>query len=356
MGSKKALPGALLAVVAIVAVVIVRSNRRDAPGPDEAAARVAAGAELDQASTAEEGLASVELTEPFAAAREVSGEASIEPAEGGMLVGRVLGTQGTLPAGLRIWARPTGMSARISRQAPRGMVTLAADGTFKLGPLAAGEATVYLFTPAGARSRFFASGGTPHGAIELGVVEIPAGATVEREFFVLDIPGTIRVTVASFGFPVSGALVLFESHGGERQTTRLDREGMTAFPLLFFPGPWSVYVFDPENGWAYRHPEFAYVVAGQELSLDVTVQIIEGTITVIDRSKAEPLTSRTIAIRPVTTPSWRGPRLMNIERETDGAGQLKLALIPGDYMLEEGSRSAVLTWTAAGPAVAEIDL
>ena len=135
----------------------------------------------------------------------------------------------------------------------------------------------------------------------------------------------------------------------------LDSEGTTE-PMQVFPGPWSVYVVDRKNGWSHRHPDFAYVVAGQGLEVHVAVQVVEGIITIIDEEKAEPLANRTFSLRVVREATYSGPSVSGTVRQTDSAGRLTLSLVPDTYRLEDDSRSVDLIWTVTGPSVAEVDL
>lgn len=314
---------------------------------------------------AQEGGGVQALSEPFTVAAGQDREIDLSLPGTGTLLGRLLVPAGASPAGLRVWARAAGMDFRaMSDSFRKEGVTLGSEGTFELGPLAAGEAAVFLFLPADLQSGFSTGNGSPKGARELGLVTIPDSGSIEREFEVLEFPGSLRVSVTLDGLPAAGAQVRLVAEGGDRVQARTHPDGTTA-SIPLFPAPWNLYVVDEKAGWARRHPEFVYVVAGGEHAVEVDVTLIEGSVVLVDATTREPLANQTLALWPWSEDGHGGLGLYNTYKETNAEGRLTLRAPAGKYRLHLGqlghgnegdAREVILEWTDQGPAQAEVDL
>jgi RNA polymerase sigma-70 factor (ECF subfamily) len=154
-------------------------------------------------------------------------------------------------------------------------VGLVADGRFELD-LPAGPVRLYLIGP---RTIQHHAGGSSGGAsyawsddgilngLELGLVEIPSGATLERDFAppLSAWPGAIELYVRVDGAPAAVLHVDLQA-GGELGYTGVgletDAEGRIAGAPVF-AGTWRVSVAHPDEGWRVELPEPLVVVAGQ---------------------------------------------------------------------------------------------
>jgi hypothetical protein len=190
----------------------------------------------------------------------------------GALTGRVLAPGGRSISGMRVIAIAVG--ADIGGRWDPEIATLGADGAFELPALRAGATRVFLTLPevrlhhaSGFRgsSTYVWSGDSLANAIELGTVEVPSGATLERDFSppLSAWPGALELDVRVDGAPA--ALVHVTLHDEltlvdvELQT---DAEGRIAGAPVF-AGTWLVSVAHPDEGWSVALPEPLFVRAGQ---------------------------------------------------------------------------------------------
>lgn len=283
---------------------------------------------------------------------------------GGFVVGRIVVPYNVSCEGLRLWIGPAlADPSRALRSVEATARELKPDGRFEIGPIPPGPAQAYLLLPKQVRQsgRYSESAA---GRLDLGTLHIPEGERLERNFEVLDFPGTVRITVLVNGEPAIGASLELFAEGGSRGLALVgetDGEGVFG-PALAFPGKLATRVFSPQQGWSHRTP--LIVSAAGETKTEIGIDLIEGTLLLLDRETELPLRERFVTLAPVET-TLVGEEI-RVRRKTDSKGRVGWTLIRGEYRIwlteeneeprEGWDRSAVVIWNADEPVNAEIRL
>ncbi|HET6201686.1 MAG TPA: carboxypeptidase-like regulatory domain-containing protein [Planctomycetota bacterium] len=286
-----------------------------------------------------------ELSPLVAAERVVGVEASRSPGpirillpDFGHLRGKVLGPPGARFDGLQMSARPDEDHPDepfywLEHEPP--VAEVAADGSFRVGPLPAGRVRVsarlgQVFLPTG----FDSSTGTEGATLELARVEVREGPDTEAEFDLRErFPGSLLVTATVDGRPAPGLVVELASDLGETGG-QLGADGTARLGPLF-AGEWIPWVRPIEGGWLVSSAPVRVPPAGEE-SVRIEVKLVEGTLLVLDAESGKPLANRNVLMlftrelergRTVTWPN---------KARTDGEGIVTFRLPPGTQSLADG--------------------
>ena len=286
----------------------------------------------------------------------------------GWLVGRVLGIDAAETGGCSLVILPTAMTqeersvleaqVQFDREGPQNPV--AADGSFRAGPLRAGKSSVaFQFPQITVHNGPNTSFGMPGATIALGEVEIPAGGELRQEFDLRGkLPGRVHATVRVNGAPAAQTRVSINSGDqGERNgLIQLDADGRgTSTPIA--PGAIRFEIGSNDGEWSWTAPGTWTVVSGETLQVQWDIVLASGTLQLVDGESGLPLAEKQVMI---TTDAeefggWN-------QRATDKDGKVSLRLAPGAYRAEflfdrsdDGKPSQSkyaatrFDWTANGP-------
>jgi hypothetical protein len=259
------------------------------------------------------------------------------------------------PRGLRVWVRrgeddqPRAWIARESHGAG-----LAADGSFELGPLAAGPAELLLLLPEENLGGLSWSGDRIYGGEILGEVELPEGEVVHAVFDSASSPGAAEVTVLVDGAPAGGLKVLLVTPGGddENASAGTDPAGVAHMPA--FPGTYSVRVEDEDGGWSSVDPVPLTVRAGETSTALVPLVFVAAELLCVDAASGAPLASQELLLTTPSSTVWTRRQGLR----TDSGGRLTLRIPTGEYRLARAGQSTTtpLTWTATGAPQGRLEL
>jgi hypothetical protein len=295
----------------------------------------------------------------------------------GWLVGRVLGLDAAAAAGCSLVILSQGLSpeergmlqarAQFDRKGPQNPV--AADGSFRAGPLRAGKSEVTFQFPSvqvhqGPNSSF----GMPGASIELGLVEIPAGGELRRDFDLRGkLPGRVEADVLVNGVPAAGAQVSVSS------TDQVQRQGMIALdehghgssgPVV--AGPVRFDLSSAEGDWSWTPPGSWTITSGETLRVRWDVPLAKGALQFVDEISGLPLAEKQVALAAEADTegmsSW-------VQRITDKQGRLELQMVPGAYrvqfLIEFGAggkhdpspyADTRVDWTSSGPSTSVLKI
>ncbi len=289
----------------------------------------------------------------------------------GWLVGRVLGLEGAAGEGCSLVILPTGIGdeerelledrANLNRKGPQNPV--AADGSFRAGPLRAGKSGVAFQYPSIKVKDGPNSSWTQPGAkIELGEIEIPAGGELRCEFDLRGrLPGRVEAEVRVNGAPASNARVSIRSADGEQRggVIELDANGRgTSAPIA--AGAVRFDLGSSEGGWSWSPPRTWTIASGETLRVSWDVSLVAGSLQLLDAATGKPLALHDVSILSEAEAdgfeSW-------VQRTTDTQGRLDLRLVPAGYKLfvqfvsgpdgrpmRVNFEPARFDWTASGSA------
>ncbi len=207
------------------------------------------------------------------------------------------------------------------------------DGAFRTGPLPAGPARVVLVmpelsVPSGSGGTLSTGGGT----LDLGVVEIEAGAWTEHTFDATDaFPGTVEIVCSLDGHPAWGHVVELQEDKGTHLHPRAGGVVPPSGRLSLGPlaaGTYVATVRPPQADWVWTAPQRVRVTNAGQARLECHVTTASGSVRILDRA-GNPAPERAVRLRAVAQPPTRGA-----QRTTDGTGRLRLTLPPGRYALE----------------------
>ncbi|MEW6073327.1 MAG: ChaN family lipoprotein [Planctomycetota bacterium] len=233
-------------------------------------------------------------------------------------------------------ARPTAASA-----------PLAADGSFHLGPVRAGEALLVLEVPPSILVPFVPGEAHRllHGARRnLGRFLVrPGEETVVEIDDGLHRPGFLAIRIHSAGTALPGREIHVLGTGAsarEGGSGRVDTAGELSFGPLF-PGEWRVLARDEEEDWDFLHPAVLALGPGEEIRAEVNVERWPGTLTCLAATSDRPWRDAELELAPVLPPPLAAGALGWNRVRTDANGVLTLALSPGAYHLRRrGEESA----------------
>lgn len=286
------------------------------------------------------------------------------------LAGRLIGPEGASFDGIRMRATPTSkdedeaerMIDMLFFAGEDSAVPVSATGAFRIGPMPVGDVAVSLLMPGVVVPVENGSSTVEGPSLELGNVLLSADGDTVRDFDIRDrFPGTIAVRVRIDGAPAASYVVLITEAGGYARTAgsiRLDAQGFgRSAPLL--PGTYSFLTRPLDSAWIDRSNVRGTLKAAQSIELDIDVQLVTGTLRVLDATNRAPYANGDFALQyeaERSGPSARG--------RTDPTGVARLQLPIGRYRVTAGNvsgyfqpeRSVVIDWTPAGPVPAEIEL
>jgi hypothetical protein len=284
---------------------------------------------------------------------------------GGRLQGRVLGSPEATLAGLRLWARPVDAASPPLGYDP-GLLTavaLGADGSFELGPLAAGSVRVFLVLPESSVDHPAFSNDRLGGAVELGTAEVLEDGTTRADFACAGLPGRLALTVLVNDAPAAGLDVTLRPADAQDPTElrAVTDAGGTCAPILAFPGSYRVHLRDVERGWSTWLAEAVLLPGASSVERTLVLTVAHETL-FCTQAGGEPLVDEWVTVLVASDPysSWE----QVTARRTDEHGRLELALPPGEYALQRGRlepfrdppTSVPLTWTESGPLETRIQL
>lgn len=281
------------------------------------------------------------------------------------LVGKLIGPPEASFEGLRILANPVQTEpgeeeARMDLRRPE--VPVAKDGTFRCGPLPAGETRVILQLPEIELPGFGGSMSTEGMGRDLGTVTLAPEADTEREFDVRDLfPGSIRLRVRVNGAPAASALVevVNADPGNVIATVQLDANGEgTSGPV--FPGVHRLVSGPGDGTWIHLASVQPVVKSGVRVDVEFDIQLFRGTLHLIDAGSGKPLAASHIVLAPEEM--REAPQTARVR--TDDQGIVELSLPAGRFLIETGemagffdpATSAVVDWTSSGPIPKELAL
>ncbi|MCI0585269.1 MAG: hypothetical protein L0323_00350 [Planctomycetes bacterium] len=269
----------------------------------------------------------------------------------GSLRGRVLGPPGARFGGFQVSARPDEDHPDEPfywHEHEPPVAEVAADGSFRVGPVPAGRVRVsarlgQALLPEGFNSRW----GTEGATLELGRVEVREGPDTEAEFDLRErFPGFLLVTATVDGQPAPGLVVELAGHLGETGG-QLGADGTARLGPLF-AGEWIPWVRPIEGGWIASSAPVEVPPAG-EASVRIDVKLVEGSLLVLDAESGKPLANRYVDML-FTRELGRGRAVRWPNRaKTDGKGIVTFRLPPGTHGLADGGDGKGFFVPGAGP-------
>lgn len=258
----------------------------------------------------------------------------------GTLVGRLIGPEGASFDGLRLklvlqvddanpWAAHFRVTDGMWGDPPFELN--GATGDYRFGPVAAGTYAASLSSGKFEIPSGFNGSTTFEGPrIALGEVELTSGL-VERDFDVrAEFPGWLEIDVSVDALPGAGLIVTATTElsagrqGSNQVAAKLNELGFARCGPAF-PGSWSVSVRPIDSGWSWTAPAPVTLAPGAVLRLRYDIQIVRGSLRVLDPTSGEPL--RDHALFLVT-----GDDSL-LRRTTNSSGEVELALPGGSYGL-----------------------
>lgn len=233
---------------------------------------------------------------------------------------------------------------------------LAEDGSFRLGPLPAGELEVELVrrVPLSRSSQTLERD-------ELGTVTVRAGETARAEWDLRDsFPGGARVRLRVLGGARGAALIV--AHGaapGELESfpAAPDDQGEIRLPGLA-PGTWFLEAVGKDRSWGWTSDEALVIAPGRETRQELTVHLVPRRVRFVDAASGAPLAGRTIEVRPAASRRGAWSRRVDL----DDAGTFELLLPSGMFRFRAadppraGSPGWVEVEWGAGGDVLEVKL
>ena len=289
------------------------------------------------------------------------------PPSGG-LAGRVLGfdrapIEGCSLLVLPADATPEERATWINRNATSEKSAthpIAADGTFRTGALRPGRSSVRLQYPAvSVRYGKSSMSSMPGSTIELGEVDIPVGAEVQRDFDLQGrTSGSVVADVRVQGVPAADARVFIQSADGEQRNgaIRLDAQGRgTSGPIA--PGLVHIQIIAGDGAWSWSPPGTWTINSGEKLPVSWDIPLVNGSLQLVDDVSGIALAGRQVLVRGDSAGSFEF-----FEVTADAQGRLQLNLVPAAYLVEilieigrDGRRdptpyeAARFDWNASSP-------
>ncbi len=286
------------------------------------------------------------------------------------LAGRLIGPEGASFADLRMRATPTSKDEDEAERmrdvffwsGEETSVLLSATGAFRIGPLPVGDVAVSLLMPGIVNPVENGSSTSDGQSVDLGTVTLSSDGDTVRDFDIRErFPGTIAVRVRVDGVPAASHVVLITEAGEYARTAgaiRLDAQGVgRSGPLL--PGNYSFLTRPLDSAWLDRSSARRTLKAAESIALDIDVQLVTGTLRVLDAATNALVASRDISLQYEDEKGGTSAVV-----RTDAQGEARLQLPLGRYRITAGSvsgwiapdRSVVIDWTPAGPVPAEVKL
>jgi hypothetical protein len=236
---------------------------------------------------------------------------------------------------------------------------VAADGSFRLAPVAAGTLQLELVLPP---ALDLANGiQFPQHRIPLGPVDVAAGAVTTKE---LDVratgPGALDFALLVDGRTAERCEIALTPRTGSfaSSVVRTNADGLASSGLLL-PGEYGLAITGPGGAWSWAAPEKAEVRSGERAQVTLEIDTVEAALELADAAAKAPLAHRRITVQQ-DSPSAAAAVL---RARTDADGRATLLLVPGRYRLscepDRGGRAYAaveLEWTPSGPVPARVEL
>jgi RNA polymerase sigma-70 factor (ECF subfamily) len=306
---------------------------------------------------------------------EVPPEFDLVRPPGGALAGRIVLPEGVSASDVELFVDKDFVSVATSEPAdladegekaksPRAVV-IAADGSFRIGPMAPGSHVLRASIPAAERKDADGRGSrqTFSSIRDLGRFEIADGRDVEQTFDVrarLDDPSArVTISVRANGAPVSNVLVT--AFGGASRPARrpmmiaTDADGRATITIKGRERV-QIAVVARELGWVWRSSDSFEGTTGKTTEQKLDVPLAKHAVQLVDARSRAPLATSEVR--------WSSalPGLSDLgfsaegNGQSDARGRLELALPPGRYEFFRSARSAksAVDWTADATEPVEI--
>lgn len=287
----------------------------------------------------------------------------------GYLVGRLVGPEGTSFNGLSILVQPSAKDQEqdihkaadffVSRRDLE--VPVAANGTFRAGPVPAGECEVSMcMPPIEIPSGENGSMTTEGMAVSLGVVTLVPDTDTDREFDVrATFPGSVSVRLRVNGVPAPSVIVRIEAEveGQTAAVISLDARGegkSGPIPL----GTYRLISGPVDSGWVHQAGPTQITRPGEDVAVQIEVQLLHGVLRVIDQETGTPLAKAQVSLTIDGVQAFPPSAIAT----TDDQGRATLELPPGRYRVEAGGfpgfapaeSRVIVDWTSSGPTPPEV--
>jgi hypothetical protein len=286
------------------------------------------------------------------------------------LAGRLIAPEGASFEGLSLFALPAADAHadvdEIAWEAGGDKVNaVAADGTFRIGPLALGEARVSLrLASATLPFGFHGSTRTQAATIDLGRVTIVAGAETKHDFDLrANFPGRIEVTLRVNGMPAPGPVIEVRDEKDSRSiegAATAGPDGRAATNPLACKS-YHLLVRAVDYAWFYLAPASVTVKPGELASTSIDVPLVEGVLQMLDDNGMAARVVKKMAIRSEDDDPLRPVATASISTDSDGRLQLKLPpgsyrLFSGEGFIKPGASSVRFDMTPTGPVPASVEI
>jgi hypothetical protein len=293
------------------------------------------------------------------------------PAEA-WLSGNLIGPAGASFENLRVLAIPVmkdeveaaRMHAAAHFNSFETAVPISDTGAFRIGQLPRGDVSVTLRMPDLVSHGGSSTSSSPGQSIELGTVTLSAEGDTTKEFDVRDqFPGRIAFRVRVNGQPAASDLVFLtnESPGSPPMSVsiQLDAHGF-APSSPFKPGKYVFNTLSIDGAWIDVSSAQRTLKAGESIDVDLDVQLLMGTLRVIDATTNAPLANGDIWLQCEGDNSGA---CAHTKTNPKGEAQLQLPLArfqvaagrhpPYHFRLDN---SVAIDWTTSGPVPTEVKL
>ncbi|MBL8857441.1 MAG: carboxypeptidase regulatory-like domain-containing protein [Planctomycetes bacterium] len=283
------------------------------------------------------------------------------------LVGRLIAPEGAPLAAMKVSAAPV-LDPKANPNARRFMLfgkddvssPIAADGSFRVGPIPPGEAIVSVLLPelkrATSRSGWSSS---PGASIELGRVELPANVETRRDFELgANCPGTLTFQLSVDALPASEYSVVIENaaNGQAAGYVELDSAGKgRSGPVL--PGSYTFGLVAASGSASFPLHQTSDLGPNQTVHVVLALQLFTATLHILDVQDGSPLAGQQIVFTP-DVPDARH----HVALQTDEEGRVTAKLPVGRYRVTAGygsfgpagSEAVTVDWSATGAFPAEV--
>ncbi len=284
------------------------------------------------------------------------------------LVGKLIGPEGARFDGLRLVARPAEQKEN-EHAAWRNRefvflydaaAVIAADGTFKHGPLPAGESAVSLCLPTVEVPRVHGSSGSEGMQQFLGTVTLLPGQETHKDFDLRELfPGTITVRARVNNEPASSAIVYVEQmpKGQLASAIVLDAHGEGTSGAIL-PGAYRLVAGPIDGSWVYADKTALTLGPSASLATNLDVRLSPGVLRVLDAKTRQPLANTQVFL----TPDDGSVDARSTRATTNERGEARWTIAPGPYRVSAGAFPSLSTaqppvtvdWTLSGAVPPEV--
>lgn len=263
----------------------------------------------------------------------------------GSLTGRLTGGDMRQVEGLFVDIAEVGSVPNSLFLEDKHLTRVDAGGEFHIDDLQPGTHDIYLLAPridVAVQPKFKIQ--TKPAQILIGQVQIEAGADKSMEFLCGDDwPGRFDIRVNTNDADGYVLQLECELRGAGESSVELAQDG-TATLRGLLPGEYRASLRSIDGSWEVAIGDFD-VAPGQVVEVTHDLELFASTVQFIDADSGEPLAKIQLVVDRSLGQGVIGT--------TDADGRIELELPPGDFTIStwnvEPTRSATLTWTAAGP-------